>query len=534
MPDVFLFYYCVLRSAIIQLAQMCRESMEGFDMFSYEQTRHKRDGCMTDILDGEVPKAELQSMHDLFTEFKSNYTGDCELIEFSLILSLFYDGDKLYDRSNDSLWPLMMSVLNCDPSYRIKLGLGIFEIALHNITVGSGAEQSMIDDLLSQELKQLENGILFEFELKNGEKRAIFLQARVVYFHLDTRAFEKVFHVSGAGSLCGCSTCGTCFGLSRPILGTPIYVGHTLYLPRNHVFRTLGERHMPVGYFGEDLELNPEHGKLISADARAFVVSEPADRRVKKSTEKEALPSEVEVLNDADAEHTDETKHPRVKLKRGRFLPPGKVWISKSTKFEHYAEALWFPVDDTRPQVDFKRVQHEAYVNNSLLAKTKELNDFIDKKGKLSKSATYVVNSVHSKLSAWIFLHSPRFQYSCYDLMHVTANAVAYFMQIIKGDRGLDTKSRKLSVSQGRFPFLINMKLQVPWVATKRGRIRADSVFKCTRVQTPYNTDYDFDLPLHHCGYMNSHQKMVFMMAFAHYFFSFTDMTLPYKRFYAR
>ena len=162
------------------------------------------------------------------------------------------------------------------------------------------------------------------------------------------------------------------------------------------------------------------------------------------------------------------------------------------------------------------------------------MNDFIDKKGKLAKSATYIVNGVHSQLSAWVFLHSPRFQYSCYDLMHKIANAVGYFMQIIKGDRGLDTKSRKLSVSQNRFLFLRDLNTPAPWCSSKRGRIRADSIFKCTKIPTPYTTDYGFDLPLHHCGYMNSHQKKVFITTFAHYFFSFTDMTLPYKRFYAR
>lgn len=237
------------RSAIIQLARMYRDSLEDTTLFSYDSTRHRRNGFMSDILDGSVPKAEMDAMRQNFIEFKRTYTGLVELIECSLVASLFYDGDKLYDRSNDSLWPMMMSVLNCDPSFRTRLGLGMFMIAMHNIAVGSEAEQSMIDDLLTQELKQLENGILLEFKTKNGDNHAVFLQARVVYFHLDTRAFEKVYHVSSAGSLNGCSTCGTCNGLSRTILGTPIYVGSTLHLPQNHVFRTMGESLMTPGKF---------------------------------------------------------------------------------------------------------------------------------------------------------------------------------------------------------------------------------------------------------------------------------------------
>ena len=517
---------------------MYRSSLEDFDMFAYNRTRHRRDGCLSDISDGSIPQAQTAAMHQAFLDFKRTYVGGVELMECSLLLSLFYDGDKLYDRSNDSLWPVMMSVLNCDPSYRNKIGLGLFMVAMHNISVGSGAEQSMIDDLLCQELKQLENGILFEFKTKDGRDHAVFLQARVVYFHLDTRACEKVYHVSGAGSLNGCSTCGDCCGLSRPVLGSPVYVGATLHLPQNHVLRSIGECPMPDGYFGEDLARNQALGKEISAAARACLVSDAAQRRICKSTEKEALPSEVEALNEEDAVHGDTTKHPRVKNEKGQVvahrLPPRKVWLSTTSRYEDFAEAMWFPVTDTRPFKPFTRVDHVQYVKSSRDAKTEEMNDFIDKKGKLPKSANYVVNGVHAMLSAWVFLHSPQFQFSCYDLMHLIANAVGYFMQIIKGDRALDTKSRKLSVSQGCYPFLKDMNGPVPWCASKKGRIRADSVFKCTRVQTPYSTDYDFDLPLHHSGYMNSHQRQAFMVAFAQYFFSFTDMTLPYKKFYER
>lgn len=520
---------------------MYKESVEtGVPVFDYNEKRRHEDGYLTDVMDGSIPKEQMADMHQQYLAFKQSYAGDTELHEVSLLLSLFYDGDKLYDRSNDSLWPLMMSIFNCDPSFRTKLGLGLFMVSLHNMTVGSGAEQAMIDNLLTEELKQLENGILLEFTLSDGTRHSAYLQARVVYFHLDTRAYEKVYHCS-ATSLNGCPNCLTCHGLSRmSCIGAQAYVGHTLHLPDDHILRHIGESAAVPGYFGECETRNQELGKEISAAARACVVAEPTQRRIKKSTQREALPSEVEDLNVAHVVHTDTVKHPRVlkKDKHNKFvtykLPPSKSWISTSSKFEHFAEAGWLAHNDNRPFAPYKRVSHESYMASSFEALNQEVNDFIRKGGKLNKNPTYVVNGIHSRLSAWVFLKAPRFEWSCYDMMHYISNCVGYYMQIVKGDRGLETKSRKLSVSQKRFTFLKDLKIAVPWTASKKSRILADSIFKCMNIPKPYKGDYYFDLPFHHSGYMNSHQKLVFMSVFAHYFFSFTDMTLPYKRFFAR
>jgi hypothetical protein len=301
----------------------------------------------------------------------------------------------------------------------------------------------------------------------------------------------------------------------------------------------LGECRPIEGYFGENEERNQELGREITAAAKSCLVSEVTQRRIKKSTMREALPSEVELLNAERVVHTDSVKHPRVlRIDKNKKvipykMPSGKTWISKTSKFEHFAEALWFVTGDDRPSVPFKRVTHESYVNSSNKALRTEVNDFI-KHGKLYKSTVYVENGIYSRLSAWIFLKAPRFDWSCFDLMHYISNAVGYYMQNIKGDRALDTKSRKLCVSQGRFLFLKELNTPAPWTASKKTRILADSIFKCMNIPKPYKREFYFDLPLHHCGYMNSHQKLIFISVFAHYFFSFTDMTLPYKRYFAR
>ena len=47
-----------------------------------------------------------------------------EVHECSLGLTFFYDGGTNYKRSADSMWPLVTSVINCNPSNRTQLGIG--------------------------------------------------------------------------------------------------------------------------------------------------------------------------------------------------------------------------------------------------------------------------------------------------------------------------------------------------------------------------------------------------------------------------
>ncbi len=146
----------IYRSLLIRLVEMCKKAVSGNPMFDYNATRRKVDGEMSDVLDGAAAVSHLFDMHSQFEKMKEAYHNldNRRVVEFSVLLSFFYDGDALYKRSNDSAWPFLASVLNLNPSLRSKLGVGLFLVALHNLKVGSGAEQSMIDDLITEELKQ--------------------------------------------------------------------------------------------------------------------------------------------------------------------------------------------------------------------------------------------------------------------------------------------------------------------------------------------------------------------------------------------
>jgi hypothetical protein len=482
---------------------------------------------MSDIVDSPVFLQHTLEMHTQFREFKLTYAGACELKEFSVCLSLFYDGEQLYTRSNDSLWPLLASVLNCDPSYRTKFGLGIFAVCMHNLPIDSGAERSMIDDLLTEELKQLENGILFEFKQENGANQAVYLQARAITWNLDTRAYQDVFHVATTPSHFGCPKCARGHGLCRTITGAPAYVGATLYLPQDHALRHLARLSpMPEGYFGEDGEINSRLGAELTAKARAT-------RVVGDDGPAEALAAEAQD-NAAEDEGEGFIIRDNASLRgpHPATLPAEYSWISTKFPYSFFGEAIDSPVVDSRPQEDVCFVHHDEYVANSVEAQQDVLKDLIRWGHFLKKKRN--INSVSDTLGAWVVLKAPQFHQCPQDIMHNVANFVFYMLEWVTGARSCDINTRKLCLAQGRLLFLANRKTVPGWRASMRSRQMADSVHRCMNLPTAYKRDYQFDLPLKYGKHMTSHQMFMFMLAFCEYFFSYCDLTKPYFHLFCR
>eukprot|EP01034_Spumella_vulgaris_P022270 gene22270-28384_t len=355
------------RSIIIKLLELYKKSLDKMpEMFTYNETRVKMEGLLTDILDGSVPVQHLKEMKLRFLDRKEQYArdnGGAILHELSLCLSAFYDGDKLYQRSSDSLWPYLISIMNCDPCFRTTLGLGLFMAFMHNMPMGSGAEQSVIDDMLTPELEQLFDGILFEFTLPTGERHAVFIQARLIFLHLDTRAADKVWHISSAGGMCGCTYCDDCKGLSRPIIDRRVYPGASLFLPKDHILKFIGEyKGYEPGYFGEDGEVvNAAIGKELSKTARSIKIrgrgGDADDSEFNEITGEETTSA---VAADEDAPRPNRTRftHPR------STALGDKIWLNNDFPWKDVAPACWTPFDDPETR-GFTRVLHEEYLGNA-------------------------------------------------------------------------------------------------------------------------------------------------------------------------
>jgi hypothetical protein len=149
-----------------------------------------------DIMDSKQSCHHLNEMHQLFERMKQK-PGNEDILEASFILGEFYDGGTLFKRKAKSIWPLVMSILNCNPSIRVQPGIGMFLVALHDLVLGSNAEQSLFKNLFIPELNFLYDGTIFSFPDSTGKVIRVFLQARLVVHVLDTIALLDVFKLKG-------------------------------------------------------------------------------------------------------------------------------------------------------------------------------------------------------------------------------------------------------------------------------------------------------------------------------------------------
>ena len=169
-----------------------------------------REGVLDDILDGHVARRHLSEMHDKFLlqketlQLKTNNSSN--IVEVSLLFSIYYDGAQLFKKSTTPMWPLMLSILNLPPPLRKARGKGLFMLSLFTGNTGSNCETFIIENLVN-ELVFLDKGFSVTIN-----KTVYIIQARLIMHCYDSRALESVVKVQGAGSYAGCPLCGLCEG----------------------------------------------------------------------------------------------------------------------------------------------------------------------------------------------------------------------------------------------------------------------------------------------------------------------------------
>lgn len=215
-------YYRSMIKKFIEL--YCLSQMEGHhNLLNYRNQRIQFPGKVVDILDGSVVKDAYTKMDEKYNKFEAKFKEKypTKTLEKScLTFSFFLDGVTNFKRKSDSMEPLFCSVLDCNPHFRSKLGTGLFLTLLHNLSHKSAAEKYLLDEMFTEEVIALQRGILFTIPATGGEgdERHIFLQARCIYAHLDTKALEKFARLKLSNSKVGCTLCNMQRGSYRPRL----------------------------------------------------------------------------------------------------------------------------------------------------------------------------------------------------------------------------------------------------------------------------------------------------------------------------
>jgi len=90
---------------------------------------------MEDLLDGQHARTHLSEMNARFVAMQKELKKP-ELVEKSFIISVAYDGGTIFNRYNTgSVWPVVISILNCNPSDRITQGVYLcFNMLFNNVS----------------------------------------------------------------------------------------------------------------------------------------------------------------------------------------------------------------------------------------------------------------------------------------------------------------------------------------------------------------------------------------------------------------
>ena len=198
----------------------------------------------SDLMDGDEVKHHLLVMNSRYKLWRESKPERLNSEEVSLVLSEFYDGGQLFKSTTCNFWILMTQILNLPPTFRGKLGIGMFLSAIY-----SGkhleAEKFLFTDMYCEELRLLYAGVDLVLNGKN-----YYIQARLILHTLDSKALEAVLCLQSASmSLFGCALCGICTGVHDG--AKPVYIGHRQLLPLNSYLRFIGQsgRCCPQGFY---------------------------------------------------------------------------------------------------------------------------------------------------------------------------------------------------------------------------------------------------------------------------------------------
>jgi hypothetical protein len=500
-------------------------------------------------------------MRDRFLDEKAAFeerNPGLVLFECSLGLTFFYDGGMNFKRSTDSMWPLLTSVVNCNPSDRTKLGVGCSLSSLHNMS-GSGVEKFLLS-LYTKELKALENGMVCVIDNGSTSKdHHFYLQARMLYMHADTKAIEKITYSKGAGSVM-CTNCKQLKGVYNRALSKVVYPHVRNTAPANHLSRFIGEKTFEAETFVNlkgstkpnyvrttfDLTAEEHRDRYYAGDKSVYDVT----LKMANQFQLDSNTSDLGVINNAIGSgkiqypENFQDHAPAQRKRMEALFVESKLWYNPLFPYCKVAKHCRFPYDDSRPEDPWRHETSEQYLADAAEGDRKEAVYQIGLAARMAAGQSRPLtkhdsshNGRHSvspifdeNLEAFTFLNV------CFDFMHYGDNALSYFILMMKGDRtqAFSETQRKFSASTGKIPALKYIKVLPEFQLLPAEELTVDAIVNTLLVPVHYGADFTFKHPFLHPGYLKSHNSIVMLLAYLSYSLSFTELHENYKEFYAR
>jgi hypothetical protein len=559
------------RSTISKLAQLyCLSLTKNNDrLLKYHEDRCKRVGQIIDICDGTEVIKHQQIMADKFASFRAKcfeLDPTVAVDECSLCLTFFYDGGVNYTRSSDSMWPLVTSVVNCNPSNRTKLGIGSSLSLLHNMA-GSGVEKFLLK-LYAKELKVLESGILFVVGGETAmEDRSVYLQARMMYLHADTKAVESLTCSKGSSSKM-CTCCNLNVGIYHPILKKVSHTGNRNSINIDHLIRYVGEaifEPLTEQDQVEDLEAKIRYDKSTAKNkgeyVKRFIVCTAEEHQTRyyagdRSIFKHIVDATSAFVLDDSALEKQKAKLVNAEVGKGAIQYPAdvrnvcaqenfvrsKLWYNQLFPYEKMAQHMRFPYVDTRKEVLYQHVDNDQYCFEGHEGEKQEAVYEADLARKIARGGERPKSKHDSSYNGRhgvcplmeALLESFGFSNVSFDYMHYAANVFKYFILLMKGDRAVSDLDRKYSAASLKMPTAKYKNFLLPFQLLGSEEIVFDAVINSILISPLYKMDFAVKYPFQQTGHLKSHECHVIMMVYLTYALSFTRLHDNYQEFYAR
>jgi hypothetical protein len=458
------------------LTTICRLlCTNGFLVALDYENRNNRYNNLSDVKDSPQCKMHLDKMHNIF----ANQKFQEDVIEVNILLSEFYDGAQIYKWKTSKFYPFVIGILNLPPSYRGKLGVGMFLSTLFSSLPGSAAENFIFKSCLVAELKNLYDGVRYTL---NGKE--YFIQARLILHIADTIGLQSLLKVAGANSAVGCPLCENCNGVYRGNLNKVIYPNHRNGLPIDHVLRYKAN----------------------------FPMCCPKDFYTKSDVGREM---EFYQINKFSKQICS------TKYKSESFSnTTGTKWFHVNYPFQYLKDSIYYRFQDFRDEVKYNRKTNEFYLYNGNLAKlNKNITNGV--KGVWYFSSLYYVN-IETDI--------------CWDAMHVFKNWGDYLLSLLLGKKKQNEDSiKKLKdyLQEGGYKYWIeNNRLKFPWLLKKHDQILIDCLLECIVIPKGYKKDFDVKKICSQKSFIKSSGYIKLLTALMPFLLSYTNLPMAYKMFF--
>jgi hypothetical protein len=377
--------------------------------------RDKTNNCKyIDASDGSTYQKNSKEMIEIYNDTFGKMTSE-KPIMINILLGQWYDGCAIFKNKVSPFWPMNIVILNLPPSYRIKLGVGMFLLTVFTGVSKSNSEDFFLRHLLVGELKALCKGVKFTIGGKD-----YFVQVRMILTMLDTKAVEGYLKVQGAASLAGCFFCKHGKGYNNGKI--PVcYPAPRNTLPLSHFLRKFGQSGCccPKDFF---VHSSKKLKQIVPPEEPEVGEPEVPPKKPTDVQQELILPKKKGRLDVCDKDHS--------KLIRKFYGTSESPWTWEFPEVDMtiFNEVLYYPHCDYR-----KYVQYERRTNQSYLINGKEARENRRKYPKKSNAAN-AVNGVHDN---WPMseLKYCDIQDVCWGPMHSLINIASNIIEDWKNSR---------------------------------------------------------------------------------------------------